>query len=34
MRVQPECDELIHEARNINYIDEAEYPSSTEIQNK
>jgi hypothetical protein len=32
--LQPECDELIHEARNVNYIDEAEYPSSTQIQNK
>jgi glutamate decarboxylase len=31
--MEPECDELIHEARNVNYIDEAEYPSSTEIQN-
>lgn len=32
--MQPECDELMDEARNVNYIDEAEYPSSTEIQNK
>lgn len=31
--MEPECDELVHEARNVNYIDEAEYPSTTEIQN-
>lgn len=24
----------MHEARNVNYIDEAEYPSSTQIQNE
>lgn len=32
--MEPECDELVSEARNINYIDEAEYPSTTAIQNE
>ena len=29
-----QCDELIMESLNINYIDESEYPSTTDIQNK
>ena len=32
--MEPECDELVSEARNVNYIDEAEYPSTTAIQNE
>jgi glutamate decarboxylase len=32
--MEPECDELMHEARNVNFIDESEYPSCTEIHNK
>lgn len=31
--MEPECDAIIAEAKSVNYIDEAEYPSSTEIQN-
>ncbi len=33
-RTPPECDQLILESLNINYIDESEYPSTTDIQNK
>lgn len=29
-----QCDQLILESLNINYIDESEYPSTTDIQNK
>lgn len=29
-----QCDDLIMESLNINYIDESEYPSTTDIQNK
>jgi glutamate/tyrosine decarboxylase-like PLP-dependent enzyme len=33
-RMEPEVDQLILESLNINYIDESEYPSTTNIQNR
>ena len=33
-RMEPEVNELILESLNINYIDESEYPSTTDIQNR
>ena len=33
-RMEPEADQLILESLNINYIDESEYPSTTNIQNR
>ena len=32
--MEPEADELIKEAMNVNYIDESEYPSTTDIHNQ
>ena len=32
--MEPEVNELILESLNINYIDESEYPSTTDIQNR
>lgn len=32
--MEPEADQLILESLNINYIDESEYPSTTNIQNR
>lgn len=34
IRMEPEADQLILESLNINYIDESEYPSTTNIQNR
>ena len=31
--MEPECNDLINESIGINMIDEAEYPSTTKIQN-
>ena len=33
-RMEPEVNELIMDSLNINYIDESEYPSTTDIQNR
>lgn len=32
--MEPECEALMTESYNINYIDESEYPSTTSIQNR
>ena len=32
--MEPECEEIMTESYNINYIDESEYPSTTSIQNR
>lgn len=32
--MEPEVNELIMDSLNINYIDESEYPSTTDIQNR
>ena len=32
--MEPECEALMAESLNINYIDENEYPSTTCIQNQ
>ena len=32
--MEPECEALMTESLNINYIDESEYPSTTSIQNR
>ncbi len=32
--MEPECDDLMQEARNVNFIDYEEYPSSVEIHNR
>ena len=32
--MEPECEALIKEALNVNFVDMEQYPSCTEIQNR